>query len=378
MNRSSGLKIGRILGIPIFLHPSWFIVFLIITPFVASQFGNDHPDWTAPQYWAVGILTSLFFFASVIIHELGHSVVALHYKLSVVSITLFFFGGLARISRDPDKPLQEFNIAIAGPATSFLLAAGFWSLSRLVPANHMVVALGVWLGWTNLILGLFNLVPGFPMDGGRVLRAAAWAYTGDFARATRIASRGGQIVACAMILSGAWFVSKNDYTDAVWFALLGWFLLSAAKDSSSQLAIREALAGLRAVDVMSHDLTSVARDISLEEYGHEVLRTGRRCHLVADGGNLRGLMTVTALNHVPRGEWNMTSVQAAMLPLDRVRWAAPEEPVLNVLDRMQTENINQMPVLQAEPAPHVVGMVSRESILRVIQARAEIGKIHAT
>jgi Zn-dependent protease len=378
MNRNPGLKIGHVFGIPIYLHPSWFIILVIVAPSLATQFGKDHPNWSAPQYWAVGILTSLLFFASVIIHELGHSVVAIRYKLPVVSITLFVFGGLARISRDPDKPLQEFNIAIAGPVTSFLLAAGFWSLTRIAPHNQMLVALGGWLAVTNLILGIFNLVPGFPMDGGRVLRAAAWAITGDFARATRIASRSGQLAAFAMILGGAWFFWKEDYTDGVWFVLIGWFLLTAAKDSSAQVAIREALTGLLAADVMSRDLSSVARDISLEEYGHEVLRTGRRCHLVADGENLRGLMTVNALNHVPRDEWNMTSVQAAMLPLDRVRWAAPEEPVLHVLDRMQTEDINQMPVLQQEPTPHVVGMVSRDSILRVIQARAEIGKIHAT
>jgi Zn-dependent protease len=378
MNRNSGVKIGRVIGIPIFLHPSWFIIFVIVTPFLATEFGKDHPEWTPNQYWAVGILTSLLFFASVIIHELGHSIIAIRYKLPVVSITLFFFGGLARISRDPDKPLQEFNIAIAGPITSFLLAAGFFSLTRIASANHMLVALGSWLGWTNLILGLFNLVPGFPMDGGRVLRAAAWAYTGDFVRATRIASRSGQIAAYAMILWGAYRVEQGDVGGGVWLALIGWFLLTAAKENSSQLAVREALAGLRALDVMTRDLSSIARDISLEEYGHEVLRTGRRWHLVADGETLRGLMTVGALNQIPRSEWNMTSVQAAMLPLDRVRWAAPEEPVLHVLDRMQNEDINQMPVLEADPTPHVVGMVTRDSILRVIQARAEIGKIHAT
>lgn len=378
MNRSPGFKIGRILGIPIFLHPSWFIILVIVAPSLATQFAKDHPNWTAPQYWTIGILTSLLFFASVIIHELGHSVIAMRYKFPVVSITLFVFGGLARISRDPDKPLQEFNIAIAGPVTSFLLAGIFFSMTRIAPGNQMLAAVGIWLGWINVILGVFNLAPGFPMDGGRVLRAAAWAITGDYFRATRIASRCGQAVAFAMILGGAWFFYKEDYGNGAWFVLIGWFLLTAAKDSSSQVAIREALSGLLAADVMSRDLSSIARDISLEEYGHEVLRTGRRCHLVADGENLRGLMTVNALNLVPRDEWNMTSVQAAMLPLDRVRWAAPEEPVLHVLDRMQTEDINQMPVLQAEPTPHVVGMVSRDSILRVIQARAEIGKIHAT
>src|SRR5262249_37756427 len=155
----------------------------------------------------------------------------------------------------------------------------------------------------------------------------------------------------------------------IWVAFIGWFLLTAAQESYAQVAIREALSGLSAANVMSQDLPTVPRDISLEEYGHIVLRTGRRCHLVSGDGHLAGMMTVHAMNRVPRDEWSNTSVQAAMLPLEKVRWASPEEPVLHVLDRMQNEDINQMPVLQNLPDMHVVGIVSRDSILRVIQAR---------
>ncbi len=163
----------------------------------------------------------------------------------------------------------------------------------------------------------------------------------------------------------------------IWLAFIGWFLLSAAQESYAQIAIRQALAGLRAEDVMSLDMPSVQRDISLEDYGHEVLRTGRRVHLVVTNGTLNGLMSVHALAKVPRDEWNSTSVQAVLLPVDKMRWAAPDEPVLRILDRMQAEDVNQMPVLQREPSPQVVGMISRETILRVIQTRAEIGTIHA-
>jgi len=378
MNRKPGLKIGSVFGIPIFLHLSWFFIFALVAPALALNFGKDHPDWASQENWAVGIAASLLFFASVVIHELGHSLVARLYKLPVANITLFVFGGISSISREPEKPSEEFTVAAAGPLTSFLLAAGFWAIMRAAGSHPLIAAPARLLAEANLILAAFNLAPGFPMDGGRLLRAGAWAVTHDYARATRIAANSGKVVAYALILAGAWVAYYHDLLNGLWFALIGWFLLTAARDSSAQVAIREALTGLRALDVMSRDLCSVSRDISLEEYGHEVLRTGRRCHLVADGETLRGLMTVNALNHVPRDEWNMTSVQAAMLPLDRVRWAAPEEPVLHVLDRMQKEDINQMPVLQPEPSPHVVGMVSRESILRVIQARAEIGKIHAT
>jgi Zn-dependent protease/predicted transcriptional regulator len=375
MVRGTGLKIGRVFGIPIYLHPSWFIIFLLVVPALARLFGTKNPGWPSTESWATAIAASLLFFASVILHELGHSVVALRYKIPVVSITLFVFGGLARIGREPDKPKQEFNIAIAGPLVSVALAGIFYSLTRIFPKIDLVGTIGGWLASVNLFMGLLNLAPGFPLDGGRILRAAAWAVTGSFSRATRIASTSGKVIAYALILGGGFYALRVDLVNGIWFAFIGWFLLTAAQESYAQVAIREALAGLHAADIMSLDLPTVPRDISLEEYGHLVLRTGRRCHLVASDGKLSGLMTTHALNNIHREEWQNTSVQAAMLPLDKVRWAAPEEPVLSVLDRMQSEDINQMPVLQSDPDPHVVGIVSRDSILRVIQARTEIGSM---
>jgi Zn-dependent protease len=374
----SGIRILRILGIDIFLHPSWFIIFVLITMTLVEQFKQVHPGWTSSQHWTLGILTSLLFFGSVIFHELSHSMVARHYKIPVSSITLFVFGGLARITKEPEKASQEFNIAIAGPLSSYFLAGVFWAIKHAMPGNEMVAALAGWLAWINFALATFNLVPGFPLDGGRVLRAAAWSITGNYARATRIATTGGRIAAYAMILVGAWDALHGDWVGGIWLAFIGWFLLSAAQESYAQIAMRQALAGLRAADVMSLDLPSVQRDISLEDYGHEVLRTGRRVHLVVTNGTLNGLMSVHALSKVPRDEWISTSVQAALLPVDKMRWAAPDEPVLKVLDRMQAEDVNQMPVLQRDPTPQVVGMISRETILRVIQARAEIGPLTAS
>jgi Zn-dependent protease/predicted transcriptional regulator len=373
MARGSGLTIGRLFGISIYLHPSWFIIFVLITMTLVSQFSVTHPHWTAAQHWTLGILTSLLFFGSVVFHELAHSLVARHYQVPVASITLFVFGGVSSITKEPDKASQEFNIAIAGPLSSFFLAAVFWAIKHTFAGNEMVAALAGWLAWINAALAVFNLVPGFPLDGGRVLRAAAWSVTGNFARATRIATTAGRVAAYAMILVGAWDALHGDWVGGIWLAFIGWFLLSAAQESYSQMAIRQALAGLRAADVMSLDLPTVPRDMSLEDYAHEVLRTGRRCHLVVTQGSLNGLISVHALSKEPREQWNNSSVQSVMLPLDKVRWAAPEEPVLHVLDRMQSEDVNQMPVLQREPTPQVVGMISRETILRVIQARAELG-----
>ncbi len=373
MVRGSGIKLGRILGIPIYLHPSWFIIFALITFSLATQFASQHPHWSRAQHWSVGILTSLLFFGSVVFHELAHSVVALRYLIPVVSITLFVFGGVARIGREPASARQEFNIALAGPLSSYLLAVGFWLLTRVFPSSEMLGALAGWLAQINLGLATFNLVPGFPLDGGRILRALVWGVTGDYARATRFASRGGQLLAYVLIVAGIWQSLTGGFVGGLWLAFIGWFLLTAAQESYTQVAIRGALEGLRAADIMSQDLPSVSRSISLEDYVHELLRTGRRCHLVVDDGQLLGMMTVHALNRVPREDWAATSVQAAMLPREQIRWAAPEEPVLGLLERMQSEDINQMPVLAGGPPWRVVGIITRDSILRVIRTRTEVG-----
>ncbi len=370
MVRGSGMKIGRILGIPIYLHPSWFIIFALITFSLATQFASQHPHWTQSQHWILGILTSLLFFCSVVFHELAHSVIAQHYRIPVVSITLFVFGGVARIGKEPGSAKQEFNIAVAGPVSSYLLAAGFWLLTRVFPSREMLGALAGWLAQINLALATFNLVPGFPLDGGRILRAIVWGITGDYTRATRFASRGGQLLAYVLILTGIWQSLTGSFVGGLWLAFIGWFLLTAAQESYAQVAIRGALRGLRADDIMSRELPTIGRDISLEEYGHEVLRTGRRCHLVVTDGELMGLMSVHVLNRVPHENWASTSVQAAMIPREQIHWTAPEEPVLSLLERMQNEDINQMPVVTAG---QVVGLVSRESILRVVQTHAEVG-----
>lgn len=378
MIQASGLRIGRVFGIPIYLHPTWLLIFALITLSLTTQFSHQHPHWSPAQHWGLGILTSLFFFGSVLFHELSHSVVALHYRIPVVSITLFVFGGVARIGRESASAKQEFNIAIAGPLSSYFLAAAFWLVRSLFPSFEMLGALAFWLAWVNFGLATFNLVPGFPLDGGRIFRAIVWGATRNFERATRIAARSGQLIAYGMIVLGAVVALNGRLIDGIWLAFIGWFLLTAAQESVAQVAIRGALAGLRAADVMSREVPTIGREISLELYGHEVLRTGRRCHLVASNGRLLGLMDVQALNRVPREEWPVTSVQAAMVAPGKILWALPDEPLLPLLERMIAADINQLPVLDASPdgptGTRILGMITRDSILRVIQAHTELGQ----
>jgi len=374
MFQSQGIRIGRILGIPIFLDLSWILVFGLITFSQSNFFAQQHPHWTGPQHWALGVVTSILFFSSVVFHELAHSVIAQHYKIKVLSITLFLFGGLARIARDPAQAIQEFNIAIAGPLASAFLAGVFYCVTLLFPDSEMLGAVATQLALTNGMLAVFNLLPGFPLDGGRVFRAMVWGATKDFARATRVAGASGKLIAFGLISLGVWSALRSDWQNALWMGFLGWFLLNAAQASVAQVTIQETLAGLCASDVMNQEVPIIPANMSLEEYSGEVLRTGRRVHLVTMDDRLVGLMNVGALSHVPREEWNMNSVQAVMVPREKILWAAPEEPLQKLLERLIAADVNQMPVVtQVEEGAHIVGMVTREAILRVIQTRSELG-----
>ena len=373
--RTASFRIARILGIPIYLDATWLVIFALITYNLGVIFRQGHPQWTGAQPWVLGMLTSILFFGSVIFHELAHSVVALRYKIPVHSITLFLFGGVARIGREPSKPIQEFNIAVAGPLASFFLAGMFGAILLMFSSAQVVVELAGKLAWTNLILGLFNLAPGFPLDGGRIFRAIIWGILKDFSRATLIAGASGKAVAYAMMAIGGYIAFyKNDVYDGLWLGVIGLYLLNAAQQSIAQVTVRESLAGLHASDVMSHEVPTVSGHLTLEEYGAEVLRTGRRCHLVLSGDRLVGMMNVHTLNGVPREDWAHNSVQAAMIPRERIQWTSPEEPLLRLLERLLAADINQMPVVSGSGngAPQIVGMVTRDSILRVMQTHSEL------
>jgi Zn-dependent protease/predicted transcriptional regulator len=408
--RTPGIQIGRVFGIPIFIDPSWLFIFAVITWSLGVYFTQQHPQWTRVQHWTIGALTSFLFFGSILFHELSHSLVARAYKIRVESITLFVFGGLARIANEAGSAMQEFNIAVAGPVSSLVLAGAFYALTLRFPYDTMIGALALWLAEINATLALFNLLPGFPLDGGRIFRAIVWGITKNFNRATKIAGASGKLIAYGMIIFGAWAAFSTRQWGPLWYAFIGWFLLNAARESVAQVTIRETLSGLRAADVMSQEIPTVPRDISLEEYSHEVLRTGRRCHLVTTGDRLVGMMNVHTLNTVPREEWTHMSVQAVMIPRDKILWATPQEPLLELLERLLAADVNQMPVVSTTESPvaaaapnadgddtagtpraldadasvdvgdhaqtnnaHIIGMVTRDSILRVMRTRTEVG-----
>ncbi|HEX4642528.1 MAG TPA: site-2 protease family protein [Candidatus Acidoferrales bacterium] len=377
--RRDGIQIGRIYGIPIFLHTSWFLIFGLIALWFGSGFDALHLDIPTPRLWGLGLMASALFFGSLVFHEVAHSLVAKHYKIPVVAITLFVFGGVSRIGREPDRAIEEFNIAIAGPLSSLFLAGGFWLVERQAGANQILNLLTGSLAGINFMLAVLNLIPGFPLDGGHILRAVVWGFNKDFARSTRVAARSGQVVAYGMIALGAASALTNrsvhgvgGMLDGVWLAFIGWFILSAAKQTQAQVEARGSLEGLRVSDIMTPELHTVGREISLEDYAREMVRSGRRAHLVVAGNELAGLITAEALNSVPQQEWDVTSVQAVMLPKAGLHWAAPDEAALSLLDRMRTVGMQQMPVIAAG---NVVGVVTRDSILRVLQSRQGAGAV---
>jgi Zn-dependent protease len=366
--------LGKVFGIPIGVNYTWFIVFALVTLSLATAyFPSRYPDWAAMGYWSVGLLTSLLFFASVLIHELAHSVVALAWGIPVKSITLFIFGGVASIGREPDRPLAEFLIAIAGPISSLLLALAFGALwlggefLGLAP----LAALGLYLGGINLSLAVFNMVPGFPLDGGRVFRSLVWAWTGNLNRATRWAATTGRIVAVLMIIGGGILFLTGNWSTGLWLAFIGWFLDNAASQSVQQAWIREALEGYTAADFASSTCQTVDSNTPLDWVVRDyVLPGGQSCFVVTDGLEAEGVATLGQIRQVPRQKWGWTPIRQIMTPLNQLQPVRSGEAAYSVLERMMAEGQSLLPVVDGT---RLLGLVRQDSLLRFAQTRGSLG-----
>lgn len=367
----ASVRLGRIRGIPIGLHTSWFLIFGLVTWSLATgYFPVEYPSLSVVAYWVLGAVTSLLFFGSVLIHELGHSIVALQSQIPVRGITLFIFGGVAQIGREPPDAGTEFRVAIAGPLSSLGLAVVFavlWWLDRAIP---YLAAPSIWLMRINLILALFNLIPGFPLDGGRVLRAAIWHFTGDFYRATRVATFTGQLTAFGFIALGLLTVLTGNWINGLWLVFIGWFLQNAAAATYAQTHMQQSLRDVTVAQAMRRDCTLVPTSSSLRQLVDEhVLMGGQRCFFVTEGDHLRGLLTLTDIAKVPREEWTEVTVGQAMVPWDRIVRVEPNMPLLKALQIMDDARVNQLPVVLGD---EIVGMLSREQVLHYLRVRAEL------
>jgi len=366
------LEVVEVWGIPIRVHFSWLLVFGLVTwSLAAGYFPGEYPGWAARTYWAVGAITALIFFASILVHELGHSWVALRNGIPIRSITLFVFGGVAQIAREPGAPGVELRIAIAGPVTSFVLAglfAGAWQLVRDVP---ILAAPAIWLARINFMVAAFNLIPGFPLDGGRLLRALVWRWTGSFRRASEAASFIGQLVAFGFIGWGILTVLGGNVIGGMWIAFIGWFLQNAAAASHADANLREMLRDVTVGQAMTRDCRRVERSSRLDRVVHEeVLGAGRRCFVVTEAKRLVGLLTLHEIKAIPRDRWAMVTVGEVMTPADKVTAVDPKTDLLAALEKMDAANVAQMPVIEAG---ELLGMIGREQVLHYVRVRAELG-----
>jgi Zn-dependent protease len=368
----ASVKLGRVWGIPIGLHISWFLVFGLVTWSLASgYFPQEYSGLPVWAYWLLGALTSILFFGSVLVHELGHSLLALRNGVPVRGITLFIFGGVAQIAQEPRSPGAEFRIAIAGPLASLGLAALFGGLWLVDQGVSYLAAPSIWLARINLMLALFNMIPGFPLDGGRVLRAVVWQFSGNLQRATQIAAGSGQVVALGFIGLGVFTIFGGNFMNGLWLAFIGWFLQNAAASSLAQSGMQRALEGVSVRQAMSRDCARVPSLVPLSQLVEEqVLNGGQRCFFVANNGRLNGLLTLRDISAIPQRKWAFTTTGQAMVPLDHLTQVSPATPLLAALQMMDGANVAQVPVVEND---EIVGTLSREQVLRYVRLRAELG-----
>lgn len=369
------LSLGKVLGIPLYIDASWLLIFVWVTWSLAGgYFPERYPSWSRTMVWGIGALTSLLFFGSVLLHELGHSLVARAQGMPVESITLFIFGGAAQISDEPDTPFNEFVMAIAGPLVSLVLS-GVFALVYLLWGNKdlPVAALSLFLGGINLSLGLFNLIPGFPLDGGRVLRAVLWRFRQDIRWATKWASRVGQVVAYAFMVVGILRAFSGYWVNGLWIAMIGFFLDNASRTAYARLSARDLLRRYPVEEVMSRNCYTVSPQLSLDILvEHHLMGNAGRCFVVTRGKRPLGMLTLHNIRQVPRVDWPFTHVEDVLIPLKQVRTVDSLTPLWEVLEGMTAEGVNQLPVLDDG---ELKGMITREDVITFIHDRIKRASI---
>jgi len=367
------LKIAKIAGIDIGIHFTWILAFFIIGWSLSQgYFPQLYKSWTTAAYWTAGFLSAILLFISVLLHEMAHSLVAQARGLPVSSITLFIFGGVSNLSKEPEKPGHEFVMAIVGPLTSLALAGIFWLLSLLpLGQETYLTAIVEWLALINLSLAIFNLLPGFPLDGGRVLRSIIWKTTGNLVRATDIAAIIGRIFGWGFIAFGVfWYFRTWDFLGAIWIAIIGFFLTNAAETSRQDVTIREHLAGVKVEQVMEMNTETISPHMSVAELVRDMfLLKRRRAVPVAEGDRIIGMVSISDVRALPQDAWATTSVERIMTrePLHAVK---PDDDLNTAMQAIAQYDLNQVPVLNQGK---LVGILTRANVINFLQLKRELG-----
>ena len=363
----ASIRVGKIFGIPIQVNYSWVFIFLLFTYVLADSFGDLDPGWSAAQRWSVGALTAFLFFLSVLAHELTHSVVAIRKGIPVRGITLFIFGGVSQLAHEARRPFTEFLVAVVGPLASVVLGSALFGVWYLVgDASSTLSEILFLLAYINLSLGVFNMLPGFPLDGGRVMRAAVWGLTGSYWRATQVATRSGQFIGILMIVGGVMLAVFVTGLQSIWLSFIGAFLFSAATASYRQERNRELLKAYSVADATAPDFRVLPWNTSLDSpLVSQELARGNGLLAVAGDGRIHGVLTRRALARVPTREWPNTPLSQAMLPLASLPSVTLGVSVADALEQMEDGGFDHLAVRREGV---LVGFISQEAILRLFRA----------
>jgi Zn-dependent protease/CBS domain-containing protein len=366
----AAVRIARVFGIPVFVHASWLVIFVLVAWTLATgYFPQREPNLPPGAYWVRGLVTSLLFFASILLHELGHSMVALRHGIPIRSITLFIFGGVARLARDPQDGRTELKIAAAGPAVSIVLGALFYGASGVDALGGSGRGIAGQLALINFLVAGFNLVPAFPLDGGRVLRGLLWRAAGKH-RATRTAARGGTVFAYFLMAWGALTLVRGEGLSGLWYVLIGWFLREAAAGARRDVRIDEALAGVTVADAMLRQFATLPAGLSLAEAARDYfLRTGYGGYPVLRADDVVGLLCLRdVLDRTPQDR-ERTSVQAAMRPLSAAIVASPADPLARAASQMAEAGTGRLLVMEHG---RLTGLLTLQSVLRTVRVREQL------
>jgi Zn-dependent protease len=362
---NNAVTLFRVAGIPVRVHVSWLAIYgLLAWSLSVGYFPEVLPDMPARTHWVSGLVAALLLFVSVFLHELSHSAVARSRGLPVAAITLHVFGGVSELEREPDNPGLEFWMAVAGPLTSFVLGGLAFAAAGVADARPVLAAILRYLAAVNVVVGVFNLVPGFPLDGGRVLRAALWRARGDLQWATGVASRAGSVVGLLLMGLGVLRGLTGEFLGGLWLVLIGVFLRQAAEGSYQQLVVRRALGPLAVRDVMARNVLHLPPDLPLARAVDDYFwRHHVTSFPVVDGGRVAGILSIHRLGEVPRDRWPTTTVREVMLPLTDSLSAAPTDRVPEALDKLSRNGLGRLAVLEGG---RLAGYLSLKDVLHVL------------
>ncbi|MFB2936327.1 site-2 protease family protein [Aerosakkonemataceae cyanobacterium BLCC-F154] len=366
----SGWRIGSIFGIPLYIDPSWLIILAFFSFANGINLQQDYPGWSSGTAWLIGFFMALLLFLSVLLHELGHSLVARSQGIKVSSITLFLFGGIAAIDRESKTPGLSFQVAIAGPTVSFCLFILLTSIALPLPELSPFGVLVKSLAEINLILALFNLIPGLPLDGGQILKAAVWKVTGDRFKAIYWAAKSGKLIGWTGILGGVIF--SFWIPGLLWISLLGWFILRNANAYEQVTNVQQTLLNLTAADAMTREFRVIDANMNLQQFANDhLLRANQtEVYFAASEGRYRGLVSIDDLRSIERSQWETQTVHSIAKPLPEINHVDEKTLLVDVINRLETDNLPRITVLS--PAGAVSGLIDRGDIVRALAQKLNV------